>query len=400
MAVAMTAPWRLDVAILHPGFGHVGLVDPYSKLTAVLRESEVGTWELKCRFNGRNRPLMVPGVRILVRDRGKIIFSGPMTRAKITRNVSKPLGELEISGITDEHILADRIVLPDPTRAFDQQTTLTHSGLSGVAATVLEHHALSQAGGGALYIPASLIDRRSNLIIAPTVPGEPRGAFVTSKGRYDNLIEFMQGIALAGGVAFRVKARDDGTPMLRVYVTRDLSREVIISPRMNNLEEGTWWTSAPKTNAVVTASQGELTERYVYEQHDFNSQMQWGRRIETLRDQRSQPDVAQVQKDTATALEEGRETAAVKFIARETDKLRYGIDYELGDTITCSLIDSDGVYPAAEVAQRITEVKVEQGLYRPKYTPIVGVGEDATDSPADVGVVRRLIRDVRSLKAG
>lgn len=393
----MSAPWRLDVTILHPGYGNVGLVDPYSGLAAVLRESEVGEWQLKCRFNGRNRALMSPGVRILVRDKGKIVFSGPMTKAQLTRNFAHPDGTLEATGVTDDSILSDRLVQPDPDRNPNSQIVSTHHRISGKASYVLGEYARLQAGSGAYQNTPSLIDRRSALIV-PTDPNV--GTNVSGAGRYDNLIELMQKLALAGGVAFNVIAQDDGTPVLRIYKTRDLSKTVLISPRMNNVEEGTWWITAPKTNAVLTASQGEMTERYTYELHDFNSHMEWGRRIETLRDQRSEPDTAQVQLDTATALEEGRASAAVKFIARETAKLRYGIDYELGDTITCSLVDSDGIYPAAAVEQRITEVKVEQGAFKPKYTPIVGDGDDATDSPAMVGIVKRLIRDVRALKAG
>lgn len=135
----------------------LGYVSGWDSLRAELRGRRGGTWELRGPASGFTD--IAPGVYVGVRrtDLPGYFLRGPVTR--ITRASDGNGRTVTISGVTDTGMLAHRITLPSPERAFTAQNTTEYWQESGPAGFLIQRLVCRNAGMGAQG-PRQLWDSR------------------------------------------------------------------------------------------------------------------------------------------------------------------------------------------------------------------------------------------------
>src|SRR5699024_3701176 len=120
----------------------------------------------------------------------------------------------------------------------------------------------------------------------------------------------------------------------RFRVPRDRSRSVRFTDRNGAVTGGSYSRAAPTATSVLVAGHGESAGRDIIARSRGTT---WGRSIERFKDQRDTDEADELEQSATEQLDEGQAGAGASFPAVETPGLVYGIDYELGDTVTVEL---------------------------------------------------------------
>ncbi|WP_281275503.1 Gp37-like protein [Saccharothrix australiensis] len=133
---------------------------------------------------------------------------------------------------------------PRPPAVLDQRLRRAHRPLLGRAALLRQPQ------------------RRQRRVVAPRVPGlqiaaDPvAGTTVTGRGRWQQLLPFLQDLAIAGGdIGFRV--RQDGAALVfEVFRPRDLSSRIKLSTELGTLARYEYrFPSRPRTSSSWAAAE-------------------------------------------------------------------------------------------------------------------------------------------------
>lgn len=351
---------------------------PVVKGKTILRRSGVATWTLTVDGHHALSAALADGWGVIIMDDGQQVLSGPVLT--IEHKVHGNTVDLELSGVSDMVLLEDRITYPDPSKPAEQQTAVTHFKRKGPGRALIAELINSQAG------PAALPERRApGLVTVPTTG--PTGAATVIEARFTPVLDEVRSLALAAGLVVDL-AQKPGTTDLEVRITApvDRSRSVRFMPS-TGLGEYTTKTAAATVSAVIVGAGGQGTARKVIERRQDAP-----RRVERFQDRRDSTDPAELDKAAAETLAEGAPTAAATFKTAEEGRLRFGVHYRLGDTVT--------VAPAVgvQISDQLTAATVE-------WTPTgreveLTVGEHTSDddkAPAWVRKVRDLQQQVRRI---
>lgn len=348
----------------------VGPLEGYSEGQIIPRWCEVGTWRLVLpgsllvdasgddAMQDRWDALMTGG-GIVVTDpaSGQVFGSGPLTRHVWTRNAALPGGQWELTGVTDEVALQDRLIYPDPTQPASNQSASAYDDRTGPAETVIRGYVNSNAG------PAALLARRS-LTLEPDLA---RGPTIHASYRFDNLLDAAKEMAAASGLGFRVVQL--GTSLVfQIIDPRDLSATVRLTFGVSSLVEEIITESAPDLTQAVVAGQGEGDARVFVTGGSAPAEAAWGRRIERSFDRRDTPDAAVLAQAVIDNLAAGTAKASVKVTPQDTQQTKVFRDYGLGDVITAG--------PLSDV---VREVPITLGK-ADVAKPVVG-DPSASDTP-------------------
>lgn len=365
----------LTVWAIDPAGKRRGQAIPLSA-QAVLRDCDVGTWAMTFAQDDPTARLFNAGWGIYGTD-GLTAFSGPAT--KVGQEIDGT-PSIVMSGITDLHRLADRIVYPNPTKTISTQDEARYER-SGPAERVIQDMVHANVGASAL------LPRRSPRFASLS---EGRGATVSVSARLTSVLEVARGLARLGGLTFDVVMESDGIARMRFRVPRDLSRAVRLTADNGGATSGTYTRAAPTCTAAIVAAQGEGAERNIYEQTSTDS---WGRRIEVLKDRRDTSDTSVTDQAGTEALAAGAPSATAAFEAQEVEGAVFGRDYLLGDTIT---IDPGGLL----ITEPVRAVDITWDGHGRSVRLTVGDHEQADDSaPAWYSRVTDLDARLRSLEA-
>ena len=96
-----------------------GLLTPLAG-QCVLRESGVGTWSITVDESSQWSPVVAEGWGVVVTDGDATVFSGPVTEIQVEQNGNER--DVTLTGVTDMHVLADRLIHPNPAQEADAQT--------------------------------------------------------------------------------------------------------------------------------------------------------------------------------------------------------------------------------------------------------------------------------------
>lgn len=375
----------LEALVLNGDGENVGAVT-YRKLSAVLRWRRVGAWALTIsQLTDSAWDLTVPGAALLVRSGTGTVFSGPVDGARLKADTGTPGGLITVQGWTDEIHLADRLAWPVPAAAPDDQTADSHDRREGQASAVLIAYAGANAGPSA---------RPERQVSGLSLAGDPSiGPVVSGAARFDNLLDLLEELAVAGGdIGFDVRRTLTGGPSFRVYQPRDLRAPGRFSFELGNVVDLDWSLDAPTATIVIGGGQGDLTARTFVYADDPASALRWRRRIESFHDARAEGEPDKLQQDVTTKLAKAGETAAARITPLDSPSLRYGIDYGLGDRITAEAA------PGRIVQGVIREVEIsDDAKDGVRYQPRLGdPGATATD--AGTVALTGAQRDVRALQ--
>lgn len=372
----MTFEWKL---FIRDNFlQRQGEITDYEEASFTPTFNDVGPWRLRI---DRSSPAAVmlnnPGWGIQAWRNDTQMFSGIWTDVRHTQDMQA--NQLEILGGSDEIWLRDRLVSPSPGESLPPYTVQASSVISGVASTVLIAYVNLNLG------PGAVTPRRKTLFTMATDP--VIGSNVKGEGRWDaDLLTFLQPLAIAGNVGFRVV--QSGTSLVfQVYRGTDRSGTVKFSTKLGNLAGFEYSRSRPKANYIYVGASGTGTARIIQEFADNDAVATWERIEGPLANASSTSDSTVIAQTGNDALAQGSEQVSLSITPIETSNTMYGVHYNLGDTVTIQL-DNPATTPYAETGQVVDVVRSVTINLTPKgpqtVTPTIG-------TPAK-GNVSKLIR--------
>jgi hypothetical protein len=346
---------------------------PIREISGVIRHFGVGAGVATVTYTDDLYRRLVEGASVEVRRNGHRLDTGPLV--EITE--AWPDGTIKVAFVGDEVVLSDRLVLPDPTRAGDAQTTASHWTRTGVASTVMLALIAEQAGPAAH--PSWRVDGLH------TAPDPAAGATVTANIRYGDpdLLTELRTLSLASGadLGIRVDRTDTGL-QAAVVPSRDVAATIRFSADLRNLASYEFTRTAPTVTDAIVAGQGELTARTqrVVSSTDPIT-LGWSRRIWDYVDQRDTDAATELDQSGTETLAEGAATVALTCTLRDTEAVAFGRDWQLGDRVTVYVGHPGG--PKAEVVDVVREVAYSYGPRGEAITPAIGT-TDATALPSRV----------------
>lgn len=351
--------------------------------TAVLRDTEVGTWVLTVDGGTEIAAQFAEGWGVQVFEDGEYRFSGPAVEISYEHNGDGSV-DLVLAGITDTHVLADRLTYPNAAQSAGAQTSAYHTR-KGVTETLIAELININAGPGALTA------RRTRGLKSYTSKG--RGPVSSINTRFAPVLNEVRTLAQVGGLVVDVQHRGLTAELEVVVRARvDRKRSVRFRPGtgLNKVEAS---LKAPTANAVLVAGGGEGAARVIREHN--SAEAKWGgRRVEVFQDRRDTTDSDELLKAGTETLQEGEASARAVFGVSESDVYRFGQHFLLGDTVTLDLGDFQVSEPV-----RVVELKWDE--YGRTVTLTVGdpLAEDDEITPAVEQQVKQLISAVNELKA-
>lgn len=338
----------------------VAPVEGFKSLDLVSRFNGVGAFELNLPTNTEAaQELLKPKSGIVVVKNGYNIFSGPVASRKRTWNSSTDT--MLIRGFDDNVHLNRRLVYPEKNGNFSLQD---YDVLTGKAGSIIRLYVDVNMG------PSALPERRVQKLIFEVDKGI--GEVVTGRGRFHNLLEFCQSLALAGGdIGFKI-IQEGGNLIFKHYVPTDKTKSVIFSPLYGNLVAFEYSKDDPETNYSIVGGSGEGAERLLLQKGDSPSISEYGR-IETFIDRRDTLETDELNQ----ALDEELASKVVKtglsITPIDTENSTFGTDYMLGDKVSVILNNPDEKANEPEVIQDvIREVKISITQNGASVSPIIG----------------------------
>lgn len=314
----------LTVEVRNASLVPVGTVDTFESLTFAEVWMGVGGWVLELEpQSSAVDELLRPGAGIIVKDGGRIVYSGPVgigpnsqpTARRDRSTVGEPVDTLTIFGDDDMVHLADRRAHPSP---YDGNfASQAYHVVTGPASTVMLTYIAANLGDDAL--PARHL---SGIVLA----GDPAtGEIVTGRGRTQTVLELCNEVAVGAGVRI---VQDRRNLRVKASAVVDRSADVIFSVEFGNLA-GVVYEQAPSEATVVyVAGQGEGAARQFVE-----ASVPGVRRIEAFVDRRDIDNVDELHAAARVALTELAGTATLTLNPLDSDFMRYGVDYHLGDLV-------------------------------------------------------------------
>lgn len=328
-----------DIYIRDRNLQRIGAVTQYSKLEINMQYNDVGGWLLDMPYNDKSGARLLEDVRaqggglggIIVERNGQVIFSGPIHGLEATANYldNKTAENISFWGTDDTGLLLSRLAMP-PRPSDNQYGAFAGSGASydvktDKAETVLIHLIQKNCTTGTI---------NPRVIQGLTTEADKgRGATVTIRSRYHNLVEKLQETATAGGVGFRVLQRAAGQMTFEVYESSNKTETVIFSRERGNLASYRYKVEKPETNFVIVGGGGEDVARVFRYSGDEPSRSLYGT-WELFKDQRHTSDPAELDQAMYEELTEKTESIELEIQPINIRPTRFITDYELGDTAT------------------------------------------------------------------
>ena len=364
----------LKTFVRAPGLSLTGEIRGWSKLEVTLRYNAVGSWAITGKAAGLINQLQTKGAGLIVVDpRGLPLLSsdgvlisgdaeddGPRVWSAGSGQDAYP-GTLTLAGGDDLAVVAEELAFPDPTQAVTSQTAAAYDARSGVAETVIKGYVSANVGSTRAAARGDASAPNARVVTVAT--NQTRGSSVSFQARFDPLMDVVRTLAQASSPQLGVRVTDPaGGPItFDVYAPTDRSASVIFSRTRRNLRGYSVSRSAPTTTHVVVAGQGTGTARVFRERKDSSAANEWRRIRRTFVDQRQTNVTAELDAAGDEELARGRRSGALSATAVDTDRLRFGEHFTLGDIVSVELepgvtisdrvtaatitVDADGIHP-------------------------------------------------------
>lgn len=336
----------------------------FTKLSAVFRLNTPTT------FTGTLDPSstpffdrIAPGWGVIARDDG-VQFGGDIT--KIHRTNTRGIPTWELSGVSDLQILADRLTYPNPAKRENEQD-VSHYRDKGQAGLVL--YKLIELNAGSLALP----ERRALGMETKFINA---GSEVSVETRLKSLLETCQTLAASGNMVIEAYPQPKGY-LIVVRPPTVRAKSVVFTRQGGEVLGWELTKSAPTATTVVVGGQGEGASRTLETSTRPNT---WGRRIEVFKDRRDKDEAADLEKAANEELDKGESQQTLKLDFRETERLKFGVNFQIGDTVTAVLA------PGLQATLPVTQAKVEWDGYQNRSVSLT------------LGSVDDNLRDVRMRK--
>ncbi|MEU7327237.1 siphovirus ReqiPepy6 Gp37-like family protein [Streptomyces parvus] len=359
-------------------------------LTAEQRYNEPGAGSVTLTAYPEVMAQLQPGNRIVVvRDRA-VWMAGPL---EVPQDYEWDLdgaadpGTVTVSFTDDLARVAGYLTYPEPAKTWTNQTATTDIArqLLGTSETIIRTLVDENCGPGAIAA------RRIPQLVLDTVAGV--GTVRTLTTRMEPLLDACRKVAVPTNIGFRTR-QAGGQILFGVYAPRDLSGTARFSGGLGNLRKLRFSLSAPTaTSELVMGGEdpaqqvgaGEPANTRAYVEVTSGAQASWYR-VEKLVQSSGKTDAdGELTQDGVLALGNDNPQASLSTETVDTEDLKAGRDYGLGDKV--SVVLPTGL-TVLDVVRRI-QLTAESPDTGEKVTAVVGNG-DTTTSASLVGTVRQL----------
>lgn len=351
--------------VFDKAFKRLGRVGAWQKLDLTLVRNGVSACELTMPAG---HPLAVKmqarGTRLVVtEDEDDVqLFSG------VVRGMagSGPGDDQVTYRAKSDHQLLNRILAwPDPAATLFAQPAYKRYRQYSLE-TALKH--VTEVNAARLGVPLSIVGSQA------------RGGTVNIDFRFDPILEKLQPLLDESDLTVKMEQIGSGV-RLDVTVARQVRKELSVGS--GALVSYDWDSEVFDGTEAVVAGQGEGAARTIRRWGSVARREQLGFPEEIFVDARDIDDALELPDRGRAKLAESRETSGLSLKLTETPSFRYGVHYNLGDTVTVQTA-------AGPITDRIKQIQITADRNNGKtITPIVG---DRTDAPE-----ARLFRFIRKL---
>ena len=353
-------------------FVRVGRVGSYVASEVVLRHNVVGSWKFTMTLSDGGVDLLSPvGRRITINYRGSQILSGPVYG--IRRSRSGVEDQVEVYGYSDLVWLDRRLAFPAPLATFPADgVAFTQPNFGDFIGDNVETAAK-------YWVTRNCVTRQPvpGLTVAPDLG---RGPVLGDAPRFKTVLETCSKIAGLGGLGISMSQVGAGL-VFDVYEPQ--LQPVRLSRSLGNLRDWEFVNEGPNATRVVIGGPGaRLTREYTLGRVS-TSETGWGITetfIESSAD--TQPERYQ---EGIDHLMENVPTYSFSVVPQETESMRFGETYHLGDTVDTELLPS---VTLTDIVREVTITdSVDDGV---DVKPIVGNLDAAKRTDAVYLELRRL----------
>jgi len=226
-----------------------------------------------------------------------------------------------------------------------------------------------------------------------------RGGTVTIRARFDRLGELAAKLAEGAGLRVRViytPAMVLGAGWLDVRLEE--APDVSVWARFGTPSSGgpgllapdwQYSFSAPALTRAEVAAGGLGAARILREEGDADAEALWGRRIETLVDQRQTTDATEIAQAGTDAITEGVGQTSVEVKVLDSRGVDIGRDIPVGARVAATL---DGLLVRERIREVTTTVAVQGDAATVTVEPVFGTSETATQSATQQQLAKALRR--------
>jgi hypothetical protein len=340
---------ELVIEVRDKDFRRMGRFSDVDKVEflAVLRYNAVGSWQARLSIQSpMGQLLSQPGYGIIVSNAQGTLFSGPVTQVITTQDTEDTVGTYQISGVSDDVVLADRLTFPEPSNPDAATQTLAYDQRNGAAETVIKGYVNANLG------PDAPTERQApGVVVAPT---QGRGLTVRTQARFNQLLETIQPLADLAGLGFQIKQQ--GTELVfDVYEPTDRAASIRLDLQNGRLTRSEFALAQPLATRIIVAGQGTGADRTLVPRTNSaaeEAEETWQRRVELFVDRRDTDDLVTLeQAGDEILVTDGKTRIGVSISPSDDQTMLFGVDWNLGDKVTC-------VIGPTEVQAVVTEVGI------------------------------------------
>ncbi|MFJ3826244.1 siphovirus ReqiPepy6 Gp37-like family protein [Streptomyces nodosus] len=341
-----------------------------------------------------------PGNRLVVVRDHQIWMGGPMEMPQAYEwdlDANAEPGTVTITFSDDLARVAGHITFPEPAKAFAAQDTSTDRvrAFTATNAETIIRQLVSENCG-----PGALAARRIERLVLGDIAGV--GSNRSLSTRFEPLLDACRTVAATDGLGFRT--RQAGNQILfEVYQPADLTKTARFSAGLGNLRSVRFTMAAPLATSELVmggddpaqqAGQGEPPNRRAYTEVTSGAAADWYRVEKLVQSSGKTDDDGELTQDGVLALGNDNPQASIQTETVDTEDLRAGHDYSLGDLVAVVLPTGLTVQ---DVVRSIT-LTADGSDAGEQVTAVVG-NSDSTTSASLVGTVRDLAYRLGQIEA-
>ncbi|MFJ3141730.1 siphovirus ReqiPepy6 Gp37-like family protein [Streptomyces halstedii] len=325
----------LRVYVRNSALERIGQIDDYTSLTVIPRYNAIGSFVLEISADSGKANLLAEGNGLIIRTAdGTLVDSGPIRTVDWSRSKDDSgAGKLTVGGVSDTEVLARYTCWPAPGSAIGSQADAVYKISAVAAETAMRTLVNVNAGPGALAA-------RKNPLLTLATNGN-RGPTITRQlNQFDSLFAVLQDLANAAKLGFRVAQVGSGL-QFQVYEPTDRSGTARFAFPLGNLTDANYTTTPPTCTRALVVAGGQSSPRQC-KTYDRADPLFPGLVIEqfvdlTSVDTASVDLVAQMDQAAEEALTSGAGQGSLTISPIDIPLLKYGRDYQVGDTVSAQV---------------------------------------------------------------
>lgn len=291
----------------------------------VLRNNSPSSWSINVNANKGNWDRFEEGWGVSLTDSGIFYTSGQVLEIE-DEETEDGVRTLALTGASDLSILANSLVIPNPSNPLAQ---VNQWSATGKAETVLRKLVNEQVGPGApadYRVPGLILDEDLG-----------RGEEISVSERWSNLQEVLQSQAQTAGLLYDIRQVDENL-VFSISEPNDYTRAVRLTRINGGVKSYKLTRTAPTATEVIVGGTGSGATRKMWrEPEDGPAETPWGVRITKFVDRQSTSKDTELKQAAQSELESGAAESSVVISAGDTASAKFGRDFWLGDKITIDL---------------------------------------------------------------